>query len=317
MAAGFGAVWVRDGDDGTDPVKTTDVARPLDAAGAVDALTVAAGLAAHRPAMAIGVIADVSAGRHPAVLARDVLTLDVVSEGRAAVLLVDADLCESSAASGADREPGATGEPEPADPEGRRPGWERLGEAATVCRAMFAGVDPPHGGRYFPVGAARSHLRAVDASGPVLAVQIDCPHHGRMPDGRGPDARGPDARGGTVPPESPPDPGLVACVAAADAVVTGAPAEALASIHALVASASQAAGRTSVLPIVWRRAFATDPHSNDDAGEPSMTGEPSMIGGLIARLAEGEHLSPTSLTALGRTWRADRPSARPGAHGPS
>lgn len=93
--------------------------------------------------------------RHPAVAAKSVTTLDVLSRGRA-VLGVGAgwDAAEHA----------AYGIEFP--PAGER--MDRLDEALTVCRAMFRDRQATVTGRYYTVRAAWNSPRPVGAAIPVL-----------------------------------------------------------------------------------------------------------------------------------------------------
>ena len=120
--AGFGSVWVT--------------------GSAVDACTVAGGLVARTTSLTLGVESGVGGDdRNPAVLARDVTALDVVSAGRAAVLLRSEE------------------------------GWERLTEAYQVCRRLFTEEAPSYQGRFFHLVEAANRPRPVRSGGPTLVVQ--------------------------------------------------------------------------------------------------------------------------------------------------
>ncbi len=125
-----------------------------------DALTIAAGLAGAIGAAFTGVVADVGVGRHPAVLARDLLTLDALTHGRAALVLCD------------------RARPGPEGAAGRRVdgagaaslGLVRLAEAAAICRSMFAGSARPLRGQHFAIGSVNERLRSVHPEGPPILV---------------------------------------------------------------------------------------------------------------------------------------------------
>jgi alkanesulfonate monooxygenase SsuD/methylene tetrahydromethanopterin reductase-like flavin-dependent oxidoreductase (luciferase family) len=124
--AGFGSVWVT----GTD----------------CDPCTLAGGLVPLTASIVLGVVSGVGAGdRNPSVLARDVTALDVLSSGRAAVLL-------------------QAGE-----------GWGRLSEAAEVCRLLFTEDAPTFGGRHFHLAAAANRPRPVRPGGPAVLIQEPSP----------------------------------------------------------------------------------------------------------------------------------------------
>jgi len=119
--AGIGAVWVTG--TGHDPC------------------TLAAGLVGRTDRVTLGVVGDLDGGRHPAVLARDVTCLDLLSGGRSAVLLTLP----------ADRSDG-------------------LAEAVAICRALFDG-DTPHvdGQHYSVAGAVNRPLPTRPGGPPVFA----------------------------------------------------------------------------------------------------------------------------------------------------
>ena len=135
--SGFDAVWVADGPD---------------AGGFVEPCTVAGGLAATTSTAVLGVVADVAHHRHPAVLARDLNAVDLVSGGRAAIVLADGHL----------HHPGGPGLP------------GRLGEAVSIVRGLFAGSPPPRPSSpthfRWPVAVLRPPPRPP--SGPALAVFV-------------------------------------------------------------------------------------------------------------------------------------------------
>jgi alkanesulfonate monooxygenase SsuD/methylene tetrahydromethanopterin reductase-like flavin-dependent oxidoreductase (luciferase family) len=105
------------------------------AGGGSDPVTLAGALAAVTTEVAVGVVCGVGvAERAPSVLARDVAALDVLSAGRAAVLL-----------------------------EGSEP---VVGEAAEVCRLLFAGGPASFDGEWFQLDGA------VNRPPPVGTVSV-------------------------------------------------------------------------------------------------------------------------------------------------
>jgi alkanesulfonate monooxygenase SsuD/methylene tetrahydromethanopterin reductase-like flavin-dependent oxidoreductase (luciferase family) len=155
-SAGFDVVWLVGPDDrpkghpGGSP-RPTARGIELDAA---DPVTLAGGLAARVPDVAIGVIVDVAGGRHPLVLARDMLSLDVVTGGRTALLLRDS---EAVGATDGSRGSGSL---------------DRVAEAAAICREMLSGSVVSKGGRFFRKGSVRPALRPLDGTGPPVLVQL-------------------------------------------------------------------------------------------------------------------------------------------------
>jgi alkanesulfonate monooxygenase SsuD/methylene tetrahydromethanopterin reductase-like flavin-dependent oxidoreductase (luciferase family) len=154
--AGFDVVWLSGLDDGSaarGEGREEPIARPMKPA-AAEPVTLAGAIAARVPDVAIGVIVDVAQGRHPQVLARDMLSLDVVTGGRAALLLWDSGASERSGA-----------------PDHSR-SLQRVAEAAAICREMFAG-SIVSGGHFFRTGSVRPALRPLDGTGPPVLVHLD------------------------------------------------------------------------------------------------------------------------------------------------
>jgi alkanesulfonate monooxygenase SsuD/methylene tetrahydromethanopterin reductase-like flavin-dependent oxidoreductase (luciferase family) len=133
-AAGAGAVWLdagSPGDDGADPCVL---------AGALGAVT---------SAVVVGVV-DRLDGRVPAVLARDVTAVHLVSGGGGALLLC---------LPGFRARPGT-------DPIGR------LLEAAGICRAVLAGDLPVVDGTHFSVGGSIDRPPPPPGRRPALVVDV-------------------------------------------------------------------------------------------------------------------------------------------------
>jgi F420-dependent oxidoreductase-like protein len=102
----------------------------------MEAYTLLGGLAARTARVQLGAFVSPITLRHPALLAKAVSTLDVMSHGRAILGIGagwDAD------------EHARLGIPFP-EPGER---VSRLGEALSICRAMFDGASPSHHGRYY------------------------------------------------------------------------------------------------------------------------------------------------------------------------
>lgn len=131
VEAGATCVWFAD-------------ARRPGAAPACDPCTLAAAFAHRRRGALVGVAATFPHGRAPAVLARDVSTLDVLSGGGAAVLLRWED-------------------------EG---GCDYLAEAAQVCRAVFREPSPVFEGRHVHVAGAVNRPAPIQPGGPPIVVDL-------------------------------------------------------------------------------------------------------------------------------------------------
>jgi alkanesulfonate monooxygenase SsuD/methylene tetrahydromethanopterin reductase-like flavin-dependent oxidoreductase (luciferase family) len=120
-AAGFGTAWV--------------------VGGALDACTLAGALVPATRSVLLGVVASTGPDRRaPSVLARDVTAVDVLSSGRAAVLLRGGDV-------------------------------DRLAEAVTVCRLLFTEDAPSFQGRYLTLVGAANRPPPVRPGGPPVLVQ--------------------------------------------------------------------------------------------------------------------------------------------------
>jgi hypothetical protein len=138
--AGFDAVWITGGA----------------AAGGVptcDPCVLAGGLALSTTTLTLGIVAGIGPDdRPPSVLGREVTTLDVLTGGRAAVLLCagsDGDV--GGVAAAALR--------------------ARLAEAVTVCRMLMTEEGASYEGRYFRLVHAENRPRPVRAGGPPVLAQ--------------------------------------------------------------------------------------------------------------------------------------------------
>lgn len=175
VQAGAGVVWFTGGpaDRGpTDAGRGPADRRPTDARGLVaddgggtgsvpavtpmwcDACTIASAAVSHTDGALHGVVSSLPEDRHPSVLARDVTTLDIVSEGRAAVLL---------------RWGTGGGSHQPHADLSAACGY--LAEAIAVCRAVFQDDDPVFEGQYLHIAGAVNRPSPVRTGGPPLLVQ--------------------------------------------------------------------------------------------------------------------------------------------------
>ena len=122
----------------------------------LEAYTLLAGLAARTSTIQLGALVTGVTYRHPAVLAKMVTTLDVVSSGRA-ILGIGAGWFEDEHA--------AYGIPFP--PPGER--LDRLEEALQICRAMFTEEHANVAGRHYQVNYALNNPRPIRPGGiPIL-----------------------------------------------------------------------------------------------------------------------------------------------------
>jgi hypothetical protein len=144
--AGFGAVWVP---------STEHAGRNR----ACDALALAGALSAITSKIMLGVVAGYDGSdRNPSVLARDVTTLDVLSDGRAAVLFDSGD--------------GRGGPKSVTDLMGPE---HRLAEAITVCRMLFIPGTTSYTGRHFHLAGAVNRPLPVCSGGPPLLAMLPVP----------------------------------------------------------------------------------------------------------------------------------------------
>lgn len=133
-ASGAGSLWI----DAGDPLDPTP-----------DPCVLAGAMATMTSRVLLGVV-DRLEGRVPAILARDVTAVHLLSGGRAALLL-----CL----------PGVRGRPG-ADPLGR------LLEAAAICRAVFSGDLPAISGEHFTLAGGPDRPPFPLASRPALVVAL-------------------------------------------------------------------------------------------------------------------------------------------------
>jgi F420-dependent oxidoreductase-like protein len=123
----------------------------------LEAYTLLGALAARTDHVQLGTLVTGVTYRNPALLAKIVTTLDIVSRGRAILGIGGAWY---------DVEHRGLGIDFPRD--GVR--LDMLEEAVQVCRAMFTGDDVSFTGRYFRLDHARSQPRPVQAGGPKIMI---------------------------------------------------------------------------------------------------------------------------------------------------
>jgi alkanesulfonate monooxygenase SsuD/methylene tetrahydromethanopterin reductase-like flavin-dependent oxidoreductase (luciferase family) len=133
--SGLGTLWLGEGGSGgLDPV-------PL------------LGSLARACTLGLGLVVRPSGGRHPSLLARDVTTIDLLSDGRAAIALVE---------------------------EGTSPGdLERLGEATAILRLLLTEHEVTVAGRFYEVAELTTRPRPPTPAGPPVAAGIIGPPIGR------------------------------------------------------------------------------------------------------------------------------------------
>ncbi len=149
-SAGFDSVWVMDHFFQLPALGGPD--EPM-----LEAYTLLGALAARTERVQLGTLVTGVTYRNPAVLAKIVTTLDVISKGRAILGIGGAWY---------DVEHHALGVDYPSD----RVRLDMLEEAVQVCRAMFTGDDVSFRGTHFTVDHARSLPRPVRSGGPKILI---------------------------------------------------------------------------------------------------------------------------------------------------
>ena len=123
----------------------------------LEAYTLLGGLAARTSRLRLGTLVTSVTYRNPALVAKMVTTLDVISAGRA-ILGIGAGYYEAEhRAYGFDLPPIAER-------------MDRLGEALQICRSMFTEEAPSFEGRYYRIERALNYPRPVQPGGPPILV---------------------------------------------------------------------------------------------------------------------------------------------------
>jgi F420-dependent oxidoreductase-like protein len=148
--SGFDSVWVMDHFFQLPPLGGPDA--PM-----LEAYTLLGALAARTRRVQLGTLVTGVTYRNPAILAKIVTTLDVISRGRAILGIGGAWY---------DVEHQALGVDYPRD--GVR--LDMLEEAVQVCRAMFTGDDVSFTGTHYRLDHARNLPRPVQAGGPKIMI---------------------------------------------------------------------------------------------------------------------------------------------------
>jgi len=123
----------------------------------LEAYTALGGIAALTERVMLGTMVTGVTYRNPAMLAKTVTTLDIVSKGRAMLGIGAAWNETEHAGYGIDFPP--IGERE-----------DRLEEALTICKAMFTQERPSFEGRYYRIDRALNRPRPIQAGGPKIMV---------------------------------------------------------------------------------------------------------------------------------------------------
>lgn len=145
--------------------------------GFADGVTVAGALARCTRRCSVGVLTDLSVGRAPSVLAKEITALDVLSDGRAA-LGIGWGAWWPGQPDGTGWTP-TTGLPRGGAPVGTRLRPQGLAdaarwveEAAMVCRGMWSASPFTFAGRHLSVTGAVNHPAPVRGGGPRLLVSV-------------------------------------------------------------------------------------------------------------------------------------------------
>jgi F420-dependent oxidoreductase-like protein len=123
----------------------------------LEAYATLAGLAARTTRVRLGALVTGVTYRNPAVLAKTVTTLDVISGGRAVLGLGAAWNEVEHVGYGVDFPP-------------IRERMDRLGEALTICHLMFTEERPTYLGRHYRIERALNSPRPVQPGGPPIVV---------------------------------------------------------------------------------------------------------------------------------------------------
>lgn len=149
--AGFDSVWLMDHFEQLPMLGGVD--EPI-----LEAYTTLGALAARTSKVELGTLVTGVTYRNPALVAKTVTTLDVISQGRA-ILGIGAAWFEE------EHEHYGYGSLLPA---GER--LDRLEEALEICRAMFTEDRPSFEGRYYAINEARNLPRPIRDGGPPILI---------------------------------------------------------------------------------------------------------------------------------------------------
>jgi F420-dependent oxidoreductase-like protein len=148
--SGFDSVWVMDHFWQLPALGGPD--EPI-----LEAYTLLGALAARTARVRLGTLVTGVTYRNPALLAKMVTTLDVISKGRA-ILGIGAGWYEP------EHEGYGFGFP------GARERLDRLEEAVRICRALFRDEQPSFEGRYYRISDAWNVPRPAQAGGPPIMI---------------------------------------------------------------------------------------------------------------------------------------------------
>jgi alkanesulfonate monooxygenase SsuD/methylene tetrahydromethanopterin reductase-like flavin-dependent oxidoreductase (luciferase family) len=237
------------------PPAPTSTHGAADGTPAVDSCTMAGSLAADTSEIGLGVVATLAGGRMPSVLARDLSSLDVVSGGRAALLI---------------RAVGPwIGAPTDTVPDADVLG--ALGEAASICRAMFTEPAPTFAGRHYTVDRAVNRPPPRQPGGPPIVM----------------DAGPIDVDGRAVP-------------TAVDAVVAGGEPDDVRQVIARLAAGGSSGSR---VPVLWRGVL---PEASDEAVAYVAALRAAGADGLICRIEPASAAGVAAIAAALGAEAGDR-----------
>ncbi|MBV8159747.1 MAG: LLM class F420-dependent oxidoreductase [Acidimicrobiia bacterium] len=123
----------------------------------LEGYTLLGALAARTRTVTLGTLVTGVTYRNPALLAKEVTTLDVISAGRAVLGIGAAWYDVEHEGLGVDFPPVAER-------------MDRLEEAVQICRLMFTEERPTFEGRYYRIKEARNIPRPVQADGPPIMI---------------------------------------------------------------------------------------------------------------------------------------------------
>ena len=123
----------------------------------LEGYTLLGALAARTQRVPLGTLVTGVTYRNPALLAKEVTTLDIISSGRAVLGI---------GAAWYDVEHEGLGVDFPPVPER----MDRLEEAVQICRLMFTEERPTFEGRYYRIKEARNIPRPIQAGGPPIMI---------------------------------------------------------------------------------------------------------------------------------------------------
>src|SRR5437660_2596493 len=123
----------------------------------LEAYTLLGALGARTKRITLGTLVTGVTYRNPALLAKEVTTLDIISSGRAVLGIGAAWYDVEHEGLGVDFPPAAER-------------LDRMEEAVQICRLMFTEDRPTFEGRYYRIKEARNIPRPIQAGGPPIMI---------------------------------------------------------------------------------------------------------------------------------------------------